>query len=159
MIRSVEKGFHRRHAELLILQSAALFRAGREEEAALTWREAIKLGERFGYRRLFADDPEIVHAMTTFARGRQDAGPQPAWLAPRSSAAPATPALPSKETLTRKELRILRQLESGHSNKEIAASIFISEGTLKWHLHNVYRKLDCKNRSGAVSAARKLGLV
>ena len=46
-----------------------------------------------------------------------------------------------------------------HSNREIAASIFISEGTLKWHFHNVYRKLDSKNRLGAVATARKLGLV
>jgi ATP/maltotriose-dependent transcriptional regulator MalT len=159
LIRSVEKGFHHRHVELLILQSAALFRACREDEAVSAWRDALTIGERFGYRRVFLDDPEIVHAMTTFARGRPDAGPQPAWLVPRASGAVAKPALPSNEALTRKELRILRQLESGHSNREIAASIFISEGTLKWHLHNVYRKLDCKNRSGAVAAARKLGLV
>lgn len=159
LIRSVEMGFHHRHAELLILQSAALLRAGRGSEAIVAWNEVVKLGDRFGYRRVFLDDPEIVHAMTTFARGRKDAAPQPVWLVPRSAAAAATPVLPSKEALTRKELRLLRLLESGHSNREIAASIFISEGTLKWHLHNVYRKLDCKNRSGAVATARKLGLV
>ena len=61
--------------------------------------------------------------------------------------------------MTRKELRILRALASGLRNREIAASMFISEGTLKWHLHNVYRKLDCRNRSGAVAMARKLAVV
>jgi ATP/maltotriose-dependent transcriptional regulator MalT len=158
LVRSVEKGFHHRHAQLLILQFAALLRAGREDEAALAAGEAMKLSERFGYRRVFLDDPEIIHAMTVFGRGRADVD-VPAWLAPRSAEkANATP-LPSNEALTRKELRILRQLDSGHANREIAASLFISEGTLKWHLHNVYRKLDCKNRSGAISAARKLGLV
>ncbi len=100
-----------------------------------------------------------MHALTTFARGRPDAVPQPAWLTPRGAKPGAGIELPSTEALTRKEHRILRQLESGLQNREIAASMFISEGTLKWHLHNVYRKLECRNRSGALLAARKLGLV
>jgi ATP/maltotriose-dependent transcriptional regulator MalT len=63
------------------------------------------------------------------------------------------------EELTRREIAILKRLESGLSNKEIAESIFISEGTLKWHLHNVYGKLGVKNRSGALARARGLGLL
>lgn len=39
------------------------------------------------------------------------------------------------------------------SNKEIAEAIFVSAGTPKWHLHNVYGKFDVKNRSGAMSRA------
>jgi LuxR family transcriptional regulator, maltose regulon positive regulatory protein len=63
------------------------------------------------------------------------------------------------EQLTPREVSILRRLESGLSNKEIAESIFVSEGTLKWHLHNVYSKLHVKNRSGAMARARTLGIV
>jgi LuxR family transcriptional regulator, maltose regulon positive regulatory protein len=63
------------------------------------------------------------------------------------------------EQLTRRELSILKRLESGLSNREIAEDIFVSEGTLKWHLHNVYCKLNVKNRSGAVARARTLGIV
>jgi len=62
------------------------------------------------------------------------------------------------EKLTRRELRILRQLDSGQSNREIAAALFISEGTLKWHLHNVYGKLGARSRAGALARARSLGL-
>ena len=65
----------------------------------------------------------------------------------------------TEEALTRKELRILRYLETGASNREIAGSLFVSEGTLKWHLHNVYRKLGCRSRSGAVASARRRGLL
>ena len=54
---------------------------------------------------------------------------------------------------------ILRYLDSGATNREIAASLFVSEGTLKWHLHNVYRKLECRNRSGAIAAARRQGML
>ena len=63
------------------------------------------------------------------------------------------------EQLTRREVSIIKRLESGLSNKEIAEAIFVSEGTLKWHLHNVYSKLNVKNRSGAMARARTLGIV
>jgi transcriptional regulator of acetoin/glycerol metabolism len=62
------------------------------------------------------------------------------------------------EKLTRRELKILHQLDSGQSNREIADALFISEGTLKWHLHNVYGKLGARNRAGALARARSLGL-
>jgi ATP/maltotriose-dependent transcriptional regulator MalT len=68
-----------------------------------------------------------------------------------------TPAL--SEQLTRREVSILKRLETGLSNKEIAEAIFLSEGTLKWHLHNVYSKLNVKNRSGAMMRARTLGIL
>ncbi len=63
------------------------------------------------------------------------------------------------EKLTRRELKILRQLDSGLSNKEIAGALFISEGTLKWHLHNIYGKLATRSRTGALARARNLGLL
>jgi ATP/maltotriose-dependent transcriptional regulator MalT len=63
------------------------------------------------------------------------------------------------EQLTRREVSILKRLETGLSNKEIAEAIFVSEGTLKWHLHNIYSKLDVKNRSGAMMRARTMGFL
>ncbi len=63
------------------------------------------------------------------------------------------------EELTRREVSILKRLESDLSNKEIAEAIFVSEGTLKWHLHNVYGKLNVKNRTGAMVRARALGIL
>ena len=63
------------------------------------------------------------------------------------------------EELTKRELSILKRLESGLSNKEIAEAIFVTEGTLKWHLHNVYGKLNVKNRTGAMARGRALGIL
>jgi ATP/maltotriose-dependent transcriptional regulator MalT len=63
------------------------------------------------------------------------------------------------EKLIRREVSILERLESGLSNKEIAETNFVSEGTLEWHPHNVYSKRDVKNRSGAMARARTLGIV
>ena len=154
LVRATEKGFHHRRVELLILHAAALLRCGRTAEALQSWRIAIELGERFGYRRVFLDDPDIVTTLNHAARGHEDIK-LPPWL----KASPARPASRLEETLTRKELRILKHLETGASNREIAGSLFVSEGTLKWHLHNVYRKLECRNRSGAIAAARRQGLL
>lgn len=153
LVRATEKGYQHRRVELLLLHAAALLRSGRTTEAVESWRIAIGLGERYGYRRVFLDDADIVGTLNHAARGHGECQ-VPSWLklAPSRNAS-------RDDALTRKELRILKCLETGASNHEIAASLFVSEGTLKWHLHNVYRKLGCRNRSGAVAAARRRGLL
>jgi len=52
--------------------------------------------------------------------------------------------------LTKKEVKILKLVASGKTNKEIAKKLFISEKTVKNHLNHVYRKLGVKNRAQAV---------
>ena len=59
---------------------------------------------------------------------------------------------------TEKELEILTIMEQGISNKEIAKKLFISVGTVKWHINHILSKLDVKNRVQAVHQARKLGI-
>ena len=154
LVRATEQGFHHRRVELLILHAAALLRAGRTGDALQSWRVALEVGERFGYRRVFLDDLDMVTTLSHAARGQQGIR-LPPWL----KAGPARTTVRSDEALTRKELRILKHLESGASNREIAAALFVSEGTLKWHLHNIYRKLQCRNRSGAIASARRHGLL
>jgi transcriptional regulator of acetoin/glycerol metabolism len=76
----------------------------------------------------------------------------PAPCAPQHEQAPPEP-------LTRRELKVLYQLDTGQSNSELAEALFISEGTLKWHLHNIYGKLGARSRAGALARARALGLL
>ncbi|WP_264876109.1 LuxR C-terminal-related transcriptional regulator [Vibrio agarivorans] len=57
--------------------------------------------------------------------------------------------------LTRRELEILESLKSGGSNIEIADSLFVSEHTIKSHLYNIFKKLEVKNRTQAMSWAKK----
>lgn len=64
-----------------------------------------------------------------------------------------------KLTLTTRELEILSQLPTGLSGEELAKTLFITESTLKTHLNSIYRKLQVRNRSGAVSEARRRGLI
>lgn len=64
-----------------------------------------------------------------------------------------------KPQLTPRELEILEQLISGAELKEISATLFISLPTVKTHLSSIYRKLECSNRTTAVTKALALGLV
>ena len=65
----------------------------------------------------------------------------------------------SSETLTDRELEVLTLLARGKSNKEIGATLFISEFTVKGHLRSIFNKLDVLSRTEAVAAASRRGLV
>ena len=64
-----------------------------------------------------------------------------------------------KGTLTSRELEIIAKLPSGLSGEELAKELFITESTLKTHLSSIYRKLQVRNRTGAVSEAKRRGLI
>lgn len=55
-----------------------------------------------------------------------------------------------KVHLTKREVRVLKLVASGKTNKEIASKLFVSEKTVKNHLNHIYRKLGVKNRAQAV---------
>lgn len=58
--------------------------------------------------------------------------------------------------LSDRELEILALLTEGASNEQIGKRLFISTGTVKWHLNNIYSKLDVKNRVQAIEKYRTL---
>lgn len=64
-----------------------------------------------------------------------------------------------RNDLSRRESKILLMISEGAANKFIASTLGLSEATVKFHLGNVYRKLGCRNRQEAISAARALGFV
>ena len=58
-----------------------------------------------------------------------------------------------------RELDVLRLLDAGRSNKEIARQLGISPNTVKTHVTRLYEKLDARRRTDAVAKARALGLL
>ncbi|WP_018656634.1 response regulator [Actinomadura flavalba] len=58
---------------------------------------------------------------------------------------------PRGESLSARELEVLRLVARGTSNREIAAELFVSEATVKTHLTHIYAKLDVKDRAAAVA--------
>jgi DNA-binding NarL/FixJ family response regulator len=64
-----------------------------------------------------------------------------------------------REELNQRELEALHLLVKGHSNKEIAAKLFIAEDTVKTHLKNLFHKLKVQDRTEAAITAIRLGIV
>jgi DNA-binding NarL/FixJ family response regulator len=63
------------------------------------------------------------------------------------------------DTLTTREIEVLRDVAKGSSNKVIAARLSISEHTVKGHLKNILSKLDASDRTHAVMIALKRGFL
>ncbi|HTU86403.1 MAG TPA: tetratricopeptide repeat protein [Solirubrobacteraceae bacterium] len=73
--------------------------------------------------------------------------------------APAATGGASVPVLTQRELAVLELLAAGHTNREIAASLYISPSTAGVHVSNILRKLGANRRVDAAGIAHKLGLL
>jgi two-component system response regulator DegU len=60
---------------------------------------------------------------------------------------------------SKRETQVLDLLSNGKTNRDIGESLFISESTVKFHVHAILNKLDANNRTEAVSIAAQLGLI
>jgi DNA-binding NarL/FixJ family response regulator len=103
------------------------------------------------YRLLDDDDAavrECAAARTVFTRLRAD---------PDLRALDASDSPPGG--LTRREVEVLRLVAAGRSNREVAATLFISEKTAARHVANIYAKLGISSRSAATLFAHEHALV
>jgi ATP/maltotriose-dependent transcriptional regulator MalT len=162
---SQQRGLAHRSVELLILRALAEKEDGDSASALADVRRALTIAAPRNYVRVFLDEGRELGALIDRLDMEQLRGSEAVPLARRLQRAMYPPDVQGSapigmgEELTKRELSILKRLESGLSNKEIAEAIFVSEGTLKWHLHNVYGKLNVKNRTGAMTRARTLGIL
>lgn len=65
----------------------------------------------------------------------------------------------SGETLSQREIEVLKLMAQGKSNKQIGSALFISEGTVKSHLKRIFRKLGVISRTEAIANATRRGLI
>jgi DNA-binding NarL/FixJ family response regulator len=63
------------------------------------------------------------------------------------------------ETLSAREIEVLKLMAQGKSNKEIGSALFISEGTVKSHVKAVFAKMNVISRTQAVASATRRGLI
>ena len=166
---SQQRGLAHRSVELLVLRALAKKEDGDWASALADVRRALTIAAPREYVRVFLDEGRELGEVIDRLDMEELRGSEAAPLARRLRRAIHTPDVQdaastgisevvTKRELTKRELSILKRLESGLSNKEIAEAAFVSEGTLKWHLHNIYSKLNVKNRSGAIARARALGI-
>jgi LuxR family transcriptional regulator, maltose regulon positive regulatory protein len=135
--------------EAQFLRAEALCRQGAGEAHNIR-REAISLAEVHGMVRLLREQGARRDASTS----------SPSSPADKLTTA-ASPEQLARNTglLTAKEGEVLTLLTRSLSNKEIALALSISEQTVKWHIKNVFNKLNAASRKHAVARARLLGLI
>jgi DNA-binding NarL/FixJ family response regulator len=124
-----------------------------DDEADLV--PAIEAGTT-GYLLKDASQAELFQAVRSAARGETSLSPA---VAARLLGHMRRPARPSAESLSPRELEVLRLVARGMTNREAARKLFISEASVKTHLLHVYAKLGVNDRASAVAAGYDLGLL
>jgi DNA-binding NarL/FixJ family response regulator len=116
-----------------------------------------------GYLLKDVTSDRLVEALLAAARGESVLQPSvAAKVVARFAQLPDEPAprpQPLVVPLSDRELDVLRRLADGESNREIAAALFLAEGTVKNHVTNVLAKLGARDRTQAALRARALGLI
>ncbi len=140
-----------------VLQALCKRALGQHSGAQERLANAVSLAASAGYRRVFLDEGEMLapmleearHAAPEFVSELLERLPRDAVRAP--------PALP--EPVSKSEREILRLLNVGATNQEIADKLGTTVGTVKWHLNQLFGKLQVHNRTGALARARQLRLL
>jgi len=166
----------RRALTLRLVLALALYRDEQRNKSMRVLAKAVWLASAEGYVRAFVDEgplvlallrelratPDLVHQEAggdqalAFIDGLLGGASQPAGAGtPRESPPLEVPG----EILTRKELQVLRLAAEGLSNEELAERLFVAETTVRTHLRNINVKLDARNRTEAIAAARRRNLI
>lgn len=113
---------------------------------------AIEAGAN-GYLLKDTSREELIQAIEATSSGSS-------WLAPNIAATVMKQMQrPAADKLSDRELDVLRLVAKGHSNKEIAGAMHISQATVKTHLIHIFRKLDVNDRTAAVTMALERGII
>lgn len=132
-----------------------IMKSGRIKRAAEVLASAIEAAEPMDYRQIFIRYAAPLSPLFDLLRARY-----PQFIASVCcSTAPAAPAPVLVESLTAREMDVLRLAAAGMSNAEIADHLYLTTGTVKWFLNQIYGKLEVGRRTEAVAKARAVGLL
>jgi len=147
--------------EILILQALAYHGKNDMEQALAILDRAIMLAQPEGFVRVFLDEGEPMVKLFYQAKVHQVGGSYLSELLSNLSTDTGQ-ALPNTqlliEPLTKRELELLKLIEQGYTNQDIADRLVISIPTVKRHISNIYSKLSAKNRTQAISLGKELNL-
>ena len=166
----------------LLLQSLS-YAAQHKAAWRTTLAEALRQAAPVGYLRSFLDEGEPMRALLTeyltkyppqdppivqygqrLLRAFDPVQPPVVPASPTLAAKPSNPLSPTGnaaliEPLSERELEVLRLVERGLANQEIADELIVALSTVKKHLINIYGKLAVNSRTQALTRARALGLL
>ncbi|WP_079913755.1 LuxR C-terminal-related transcriptional regulator [Paenibacillus sp. 32352] len=157
--------------EISNLQALLEYQRGHRSDALSHLHEALLIGEKNQYVRSFLDEgTPMAELLSLYAKqgppqseaGRGRSPVSAAYVAmllslfPNGERPAAQASSASDVSLSRSELNLLRLLRQGATNKQIAAELFLSEGTVKVYLSRLYEKLGVSSRTQALIAVQEL---
>lgn len=157
--------------ECCILQAIALNRDGDDELALIKISEALEMAEPLNYIRVFADEGEACHEIlnkylknTKISKKVSSDYLKKVLLETRKFAQMYPKYFKAEEdickiNLTKSEVQILRLIYKGMSNVEISDYLNIKKDTVKFHVKNIYSKLNVNNRIQAAKLANEFGII
>ena len=145
-----------------LIRQALIFQGMKDMEQAVSVLErAISLAKPEGYIRAFLDEGEAMTRLLCQIRSRRTTEGYEARLLSAIGQAPEM-AQPSMqlliEPLTAREIEILKLIEAGCSNQDIAEQLVLSILTVKRHISNIFTKLGVKSRTQAIAMGKELKL-
>ena len=147
--------------EVLVLQ-ALIYQGIKELDQALAaLKRALSLARSERYIRIFADEGEPMARLLHLARSRQIETEYVTVLLlviEKSSGKTQPPSQLLIKPLTLREIEVLRLIEAGCSNQDIAGKLVISIPTVKRHISNIYVKLGVESRTQAIAIGKELNL-
>lgn len=166
---STETGQHNKHLiEVLTVYAEALDREGKSGDAKTLLTEALKRASREQIYRLFVEESPVVHALI---RDTASATVDSSYLLklremlPEEKVQASTPKAGATapvgliEPLSARESEVLKLINEGLANKDIALRMQVAGTTVKAHIRNLYGKLQVKSRTEALAKARQLDLL
>lgn len=160
--------------ELCLLRAIALEARGTHGDAITSFARSLALAERGGYVRLFVDEGHhLAFLLSSLMQSKTDNGPgspshyylQRIHLAvnhrapSQDSELPRTTNQVNPSALSERELEVLRRVDAGLSDAEIASELVVELSTVRWHLRNIFQKLGAHRRTQALAIGRSLGLL
>ena len=145
----------RRLKKALPASNAIIFTAFDTDDRIVT---AIQAGAR-GYLLKGSPREDLFHAIRVAARGGSLLHPLSASRLTGQERSRPDPTSAPFAPLTAREQDVLAQLALGKTNKEIAADLFITERTVKFHVSAILNKMGAGNRTEAVTLAAQQGLI
>ena len=146
--------------QVLILKGQLRYLLGERADGLADLSTALRLAEPGGYIRIFVDHGSLMEDMLrSVPAAGETANYRQNLLSAFKKTGQIKPGSQLIEPLTRRELEVLRLLNTHLSTPEIAQELYISVNTVRSHIKNIYGKLNVNRRIAAVQRAEELGLL